>query len=102
MGAPHFAHSAARQQLNQLVTAKRRALHGLTISLHVPCPTSVSATGSVDTTYRVPEPTYAGRPGHSDARRLVSVDRSSRSADASQPRPGSATHPSLRARGVLH
>jgi hypothetical protein len=33
MGTPDLAHPAATQQLDQLVAAKRRALHGLTIIL---------------------------------------------------------------------
>ena len=32
VGTPHLAHAAAAQQLDQLIAAKRRALHRLTIT----------------------------------------------------------------------
>ena len=34
VGAPHLAHTATAQQLNQLVAAKWRPFHGLTITAH--------------------------------------------------------------------
>ena len=34
VGAPHLAHTATTQQLNQLVAAKWRPFHGLTITAH--------------------------------------------------------------------
>jgi hypothetical protein len=72
VGLPHLTHPAAAQQLNQLVAAKRRALHRLTINLSA---TAVMAESNTTTNFRCRMPDIRFRVPDLPVRLIVSLNR---------------------------